>query len=424
MEFIRVFTNPKRCMQRLGFLKPLVWRASQSATNNLSTLGKELIASVSQKVSITLSPHLEEYIKAVLTDPIYRNIRTIASKPVEDTLDKPKVQIELQDLYLANSELPSRRGKLINDDWNKYPYLALNLGLLRKGTYSLLVRGQSFLSLVSDSEKKVFGKPGGIPFNEGSNPFQLTIPQRLLLLFSFIEGDGDVLKWLYEKLLPLSEPITDRETGGYLPEIYRAIIKEYRPKSRSGDDLLRIQRLLDTADKIERWTRAKPTGSKDILMQSVTPRLEPFVDLGLLSKPDPFAYRYKITDAIKTFFESLINSESIDHFLHYSFFKTANKAFNLNGENRPDRETILPAIQKAYTVLKSPLGYVPILEVALLAGIYSITESGSYFEISEVKDTLRFLQKEKPNLVRFNVDRWGALTFVKFNNDIMKVVGA
>lgn len=423
MEFIRVFTNPKRCMQRLGFLKPLVWRASQSATNNLSTLGKELIAFVFQKVSITLSLHLEEYIKAVLTAPIYRNIRTIASKPFEDSLDKPKVQIELQDLYLANSELPSRRGKLIDDDWNKYPYLALNLGLLRKGTYSLLVRGQSFLSLVSGDERKAFGRQGIISINEGLNPLQLTITQRLLLLFSLIEGDGDVLKWLYKKLLPLLEPITDRETGGYLPEIYRAIVKEYRTKARSGDDLLRIQRLLDTANKIERWTKAKPTGSKDILMESVTPRLEPFVDLGLLSKPDPFAYRYQITDATKTFFEPLINSESIDHFLHHSFFEAINKTFNLNGDHQTDRETILPSIQKAYTVLKSPLGYVPIIEVALLAGIYSITESGSYFEISEVTDTLRSLQKERPELVRFNVDRWGTLTFVKFNSDIMKVVG-
>ena len=423
MEFIRVFINPKRCMQRLGFLKPLIWRAAQSATNNLSNLGKELIASLSQKVSIALSSQIQEYIKTSLTDPIYKSIRIIASKPVDDSPDKPKVQIELQDLYLANSELPSRRGKLVNDDWNKYPYLALNLGLLRKGTYSLLVRGQSFLSLVSDDGRKAFVRSGITPFNEGSNPFQLTIPQRLLLLFSFIEGDGDVLKWLYKKLLPLSNPITDRETGRYLPEIYRLIIKEYRTKARSGDDLLRIQRLLDTADKIERWTRVKPTGSKDILMQSVTPRLEPFVDLGLLSKPDPFAYRYQTTDATKIFFESFINSESIYHFLHYSFFEAANKTFNLNGENRTDRETILPATQKAYTVLKSPLGYVPILEVALMAGIYSITESGSYFEISQVTDTLKSLQKERPDLIRFNVDRWGALTFVKFNNDIMKVMG-
>ena len=418
MEFMRVFTNPKRCMQRLGFLKPLVWRASQSATNNLSTLGKGLIASVSQKVSVILTPQVQEYIRSALTDSIYKNIRTNASKHIEDTSDKLQVQIELQDFYLANADLPSRRGKLINDDWNKYPYLALNLGLLRKGTYSLLVRGQAFLSLVKDDERKAFIISGSSFSNEGSNPFQLTMLQRLLLLFSFIEGDGDVLKLLYENLFSLSEAITDREAGGYLPEIYRSIVRKYRTKARSGDDLLRIQRLLDTTDKIERWTKTKPTGSKDILMQSITPRLEPFVDLGLLSKPDPFAYRYQVTDPTRAFFEPLINTESIDYFIHHSFFETANKAFNFNAEHRTDRKNILPAIQKAYMILKSPLGYVPILEVALLAGIYAIIESGYFFEIREATDMLKALQKEKPELVRFNVDRWGALTFVKFSGKI------
>jgi len=410
-------------MQRLGFLKPLVWRASQSATNNLSTLGKGLIASVSQKVSVILTPKVQEYIRSALTDSIYKNIRINASKHIEDISDKLQVQIELQDFYLANADLLSRRGKLINDDWNKYPYLALNLGLLRKGTYSLLVRGLAFLSLVSDDEKKAFVKSGTPPFNEEPNPFQLTISQKLLLIFSFIEGDGDVLKLLYEKILATSEPIADREAGGYLPEIYRTIVKEYREKVRSGDDLLRIQRLLDTADKIERWKKTKPTGSKDILIHSITPRLEPFVDLGLLSKPDPFAYRYLVTDATRTFFEPLINAGSIDYFLHHSFFESASKAFNLNAEHRTDRETILPAIQKAYVILKSPLGYVPILEVTLLAGIHSIIESGYYFEISEATDMLKALQKERPELVRFNVDRWGALTFVKFNGDITKAMG-
>jgi len=402
-------------MQRLGFLKPLLSRASCSATNNLATLGKELIASASQKISVTLTPGLREYIKAALSNSMYKDITLSASNLPENVLCKLRIQIEIQDFYLADVGLPSRRGKLINDDWNKYPYLALNLGLLRKGTYSLLVRGQTFLSLIEDNEKKAFAISENSIAEEGKNPFQMTMPQKLLLLFSFIDGDGDVLKLLYKKLLTSSELTGDREAGGYLPEIYRALVKEYRTKARSGDDLVRIQRLLDTADKIEKWTRTKPTGSKDILMQSVTPRLEPFVDLGLLSKPDPFAYRYQVTDATRTFYEPLINTESIDYFLHHSFFETANKAFNLNAEHRTDRGTILPAIQKAYTVLKSPLGYVPILEVALLAGIYSVTESGSYFEIAEVTDMLKSLQKEKPELVRFNVDRWGALTFVKFN---------
>jgi len=411
-------------MQRLGFLKPLVWHASQSATNDLSTLGKELIASVSQKASVILTPQIQEYIRSALTDAIYKNIRISGSKHSEETLDKPKVQIELQDFYLSNADLPSRRGKLINDDWNKYPYLALNLGLLRKGTYSLLVRGHSFLSLVSDDEKKAFVRSGIALFNgRAANPFQLTVWQRLLLLFSFIEGDGDVLNSLYQKILAGPESLGDREAGAHLPEIYRAVVKAYRDRVRSGDDLLRIQRLLDTADKIERWTKIKPTGSKDILIQSITPRLEPFVDLGILSKPDPFAYRYQVTSTTRAFFEPLINAESTDYFLHNSFFKYASKAFNLNAEHRVNRQTILPAIERAYMILKSPLGYVPILEVCLLAGIYSIAESGCYFEISEATVMLKTIQKEKPELVRFNVDRWGKLTFVKFNGDITTTIG-
>jgi len=423
MEFIRVFTNPRRSMQRFGFLKYPVWRASLSATNNLSTLGKNLITAVTQKVSVVLTPHLQEYIMTALTDSIYTNLRSIATKPLENGQDKPTVHVEIQDVYLADPGLPSRRGKLVSDDWNRYPYLAVDLGLLRKGTYSLLVRGQSFLSLVSEEEKKAFSRTEFTSINGTPNPFRLTFPQKLVLLFSFIEKDGDVLKILYSKLFPLSEPFSAKDAGNYLPEIYRAIAKESRARARSGDDLSRIQKLLDTADKIEAVKRNPSPGGKNPREHGITVRLEAFVDLGLLSKPDPFAYRYQMTDATKTFFESLINSESIDHFLHYSFFKAANKAFNLNGEHRTDRETILPKIQKAYIVLKSPLGYAPIIEVALLAGIYSITESGSYFEISETTNTLKSLQKERPELVRFNVDLWGVLTFVKFNSDIMKVMG-
>lgn len=421
MEFMRVFTNPDRCMQRLGFLKPIVWRASQSATNNLSTLGKELVAAVSRKVSVTLTPQLQEYIKTALTDPIYKTLRTIASKPLEVGSDGPMVQVELQDVYLANSDIPSRRGKLVKEDWRKYPYLAIELGLLRKGTYSLMVRGQSFLSVVPEKEIKAFGSLEHTSINSDSNPLRLTMPQRLLLLFSFIERDGDVLSRLYNKLLHLTEPFTDRDSGDLLSEIYRTIAKQYRSKARSGDDLLKIQRLMDAADKIEAW-KGKPYSGKGARELAITPRLEPFVDLGLLSKPDPFAYRYQTNDATRAFFEALANSDSIEHFLQYSFFDASNKTFNLNSEHRTDRKAILPAIQKAYNTLKSPLGYAPILEVSLLAGIYSITELGAYFELSESLDMLKSLQQEKPELLRFNVDRWGALTFVKFLGDIMKVL--
>ena len=421
MAFVHVITNYHRRMQRLGFLKHLVWRASRSATNNLSSLGEDLISSVSQKVSVTLTPGLQEYFRA-LTDPIYKNLHGIASKPLDESPDRQVIQVEIQDVYLADSGIASRRGRLVKGDRNKYPYLAVEVGLLRGGTFSILVRGLTFLSVVSEKEKRAFTDVASIGSSNNVNPLRLTLSQTLLLLFCFVEKDGDILKGLYQILLRIRESFADWEAGDYLADVYRLVVKQSRSKTRSGDDLSKIQKLLDTADRIESWM-GKPYKGKGARDEAATIRLEPFVDLGLLSKPDPFAYRYQVTDITRAFFEPMINAESIDYFLHHSFFEAASKAFNLNAEHRTDRETILPAIQKAYMVLKSPLGYVPILEVALLAGIYSITESGYYFEISEATDMLKALQKERPELVRFNVDRWGNLTFVKFNGDITRALG-
>lgn len=187
MEFIRVFVNPRRSMQRVGFLKHLLWRASRSATNNLSNLGKELINAVSQKVSVMLTPQLQEYIKTALTSPLYENPRTAVLMPIEETSNGQEIRIEIQDIYLADPNIPSPRGKLVSEDWKRYPNLALDLGLLRKGTYSLLVRGQSFLSFLSEDERKAFNISGDTFLNKNSNPFLLSIQQKILLLFSFVE---------------------------------------------------------------------------------------------------------------------------------------------------------------------------------------------------------------------------------------------
>lgn len=415
MELIRVITNYHRRTQRLGFLKHLAWRASQQVTSNLSSLGKELINAVSQRITVTLFPDLQRYIHTTLTDPLYIDLRAKVSKPLDDSSDRPSVQVEIQDVFLADPIIPSCRGRLVKDDWNKYPYLGVDLGLFRRGSFSLLARGQAFLSLVPEDEKKAFANSVTLVSGDGKvNPLRLTLPQRLLLLFSFVGKDGDILKRLYEKLLGLCEPFTDWEAGDYLSDIYRLVAKESRSRVRSGDDLLKIRQLLDAADKIESW-KGRPYKGKGARDEAATIRLEPLVDLCLLSKPNPSAHRYEITNATKTFLESVINSEGIEYFLDNSFFDASNKAFNLNAEDQLDREMILSLVQKAYTVLKSPLGYAPILEVCLLAGIYSITETGAYFEVSDCRNAIISLQKEKAELVRFNIDRWGDLAFVKFN---------
>jgi hypothetical protein len=421
MEFVRVFTNPQRCMQRLGFLKHLLWRASQSATNNLSTLGKDLVTAVTQRIAAVLTPELDEYISTASADSRHKSLGRAAPRDRDGCTEQTRVEVEIQEFFLAHLDVPSRRGRLVKDDWRRYPHLAVNLGLLRKGTYSLLVRGQAFLGLVSDEEKKGFVRDAsGVLATSASNPLRLTPQQKLILLYSLVRNDGDILRELFSRLLQINDSFTDWQAGDYLPDIYRKVAKESRHRVRSGDDLVKIQRLLDSAANIERWKgkRYKGKGARD---EAATIRLEPLVDLGLLSKPDPFAYRYLATEATKIFLGLLTNSESIEEFLDHSFFAASSRALAFQGEHDTRRETILVPLQKAYNILRSPLGYVPILEVALLSGISSLTESGKYFEISEAMETLKSLQREAPEFVTFNVDRWGGLSVVKFKHDIAQV---
>jgi len=417
MEFISVLENPRKCMQRMGFLKWLVYDCYRSATSNLEKLGNNLISTISQKVIVPINSELILYIKSALTSPVHRQLFD-KIKQYETQGGLENISVELQDAYLSNGNLPSRRGRLAKDEWFEYPSFAIGLGLIKKGTYSLSVRGLSFISIVNQEELQAFKH-----YKPNFNPLKISTGQKILLLFSIVENDGELLKYLYKQILTKDSVFSDIEASECLVEVFTEIIKKARSRVRSGDDLRRIGRIEQTIERLKRVKGKIPTGGGGVRHETIAVRLEPFVDLGLLSKPDPFAYRYQVTEATRTFFEPLINAESIDYFLHHSFFEAASKALNLNAEHRTDRETILPVIQKAYTILRSPLGYVPILEVTLLAGIHSIMESGYYFEISEATDMLKALQKERPELVRFNVDRWGNLTFVKFNGDITKALG-
>ncbi len=98
--------------------------------------------------------------------------------------------------------LPSRRGKLVREDWRRYPALAVALGLLRKTTYSLLGMGHAFLAVVPDEERRSFAdSAANIAKKTYVNPLLLGLQQKLLLLFCFVRSDGSILQPLYEQLL-------------------------------------------------------------------------------------------------------------------------------------------------------------------------------------------------------------------------------
>ena len=406
--FIRAIKSPNRTQQRLGFLKFLIYKASQKDSTSLKILGEELAKAISRKINVELDEYQEEYLK--------RRVRNYSLNHNE------KKHVELQDLYLSDPRVISKTGKLsYSDCQKKYSYLISSYGFARERSYSLLVRGKVFLEFVPIDEINAFNT-----YMPEYNPLFLNEYQKYIFLYSVIENDGDVLKMLYAKLLDHKSSFTDWIAGDFLPEIYERISKNYTSNITSGVDRERIYHLLNSAEKIKRWVNkpSSESGRKGkVKNDAITPRLEPFVDLGILKKPDPYKYEYTFTEQGRKFFNLFSHAKNMDNFLDFQFFSTLLESFGLKAKHATENEMIEILIS-AFDKIKSPLGYAPIREIALLGIVNSIVNENKYFEIGEAVKLIMEYQKKHPYKLRFQVDRSGAPVYVKFLNDRNKNNGA
>lgn len=410
MSPVRVIENTEYCQQRLGFLKYLVWRCASLGASNLMTIGKDLINTVTTKVALPVSDDLLEYIKTKKNYYLYRDIEKKLNK------EKGTVRLEIQDAYLSDRSSPSGTGKLLAYAWEKYPYLSISLGLVRKTSYSITSKGQLLLQLTNKNELQAFKE-----YLPQVNPLIIDEKQKLLFLFLLLENDGDVVKLLFEKALELKE-VTNRSLGDHLSDIYLRLIKTATNNIKSGDDLEKIQRLSDKAKILEQWKGKPDTGSRTARNKAIIVRIEPYVDLGLVEKKTPFGFQYKISTEGSIFFSKFVKSTNIHNFLFNEFFQTCNLAYRFEAKHFKKPEDIYEVFLESYNVLKSPLGYAPIEELILLAGIKSITEKKIYFEIKDGIEVMESLQKDKPYLINFNIDRTGNLTYVRFTDGFISFI--
>lgn len=397
--FIKALKNPHRSHQRLGFLKYLTYKASQSDSTTVRALGGDLLRIMSKKVNVKVNESLKTYIERRLRNQ-FRNILKNQQE---------KIYLELQDLYLSDPQVPSKTGKLyLYDCQKRYPYLLSSIGFVREKTYSLLVRGKVFLEFIRREEMDTFTK-----YTRTLNPFLLSDYQKYICLYSILENDGDVLKPLYTRLLNLENSFSDWVAGDFLPEIYMQISKIYRTKITNGIDRERLDNLFDSARRIERWVNKPRTGGRGAKIDAITPRLEPSVDLGLLKKPNPYRYEYYFSEQGREFFNLFCLSEDVGKFLDDSFFSILNKSFKLKA-NPAKKEEIIETLLFAFNKIKSPLGYAPIKEIALFGAIKSLVDNRKYFEIGQVTKLIIEYQKLHPYEARFQVNSSGAPVYVKF----------
>ncbi|MFQ6091974.1 MAG: hypothetical protein ACE5OR_04725, partial [bacterium] len=79
---------------------------------------------------------------------------------------------------------------------------------------------------------------------------------------------------------------------------------------------------------------------------------------------------------------------------------------------------ILNSVYESFEEIKSPLGYAPVKEIALLGAIRSFVNRKKYFEVGQASKLITEYQKSHPYALRFQVDRSGAPVYVKFTEKL------
>ncbi|MBE2233211.1 MAG: hypothetical protein IAE85_06945 [Anaerolinea sp.] len=421
MSDLRVLDHIARPMQRLGYLKRMTRRVTAMNTSNLENLGHDLIDTVTRKIRVKMNPQRAAYVKVRLMDRAYQTLKEQTNTYLANGVEPPEVSMELQDLYLADPMITSGVGKLVRDDWRKYPALGINLGLIRSGTYSATTRALSLMYLTPELEQKAF-----LEYLPNSNPLLLSQQQGLLLLYSCLENDGEAVMPLMRQLaahsgLPNANPsgatFSDRDAGNLLPEIYKAVIARHRTRSLSADLRDRLAVLETSAESIARQRNIEGYSGGTAREHASRVRVEPYVDIGLLTKPDPYRYEYTMSPVglrWATAFDDIDSSDAIEDFLTKRFFSTAATAWQIPAQPLTDQDEIVAHVQKAWKAINSPGGYAPIEEMGLVAGIEAMLDHGLIIEIAAARQALIDYQRANPYAVRFTVDRMGVLAHARF----------
>lgn len=412
MAELRILDGFARAMQRLGYLKRVVRRVTSTSTSNRDSLGHDLIGSVTRKVQMPLSHALANYIKVRLKESSYTTLKQQTEAWLRDGGEPPLVSIELQDLYLSDPQMPSGVGKLVREDYRKYPALAVNLGLVRAGTYSANTRALSLLSLTPESELRAFQE-----FLPDANPLRIDRAQALLFLYALLENDGEVISQVWRGLLAVPDCFTDRDAGNLLPEIYQAVIARHRTRLLPVDVRDRLLVLEKTANSIAQAREVTRYSGGSAREESSRVRTEPFVDIGLFCKPDPFKYEYRFCPPGRVWAEALANvetSQEVEEFLTSHFFATAAAAFGIEAKQVDAPDEIASRLKHASTAIRSSSGYAPIEELAIVAGIEALLHDGVIIEPKVARKGIIAYQKEHPYEVRFTVDRLGILAHARF----------
>jgi hypothetical protein len=390
-------------MQRVGFLKWILNLGSSSRGQTLESLTRAFFSSLTKSVAVppAYRSAFEQYAQQQQLHRRYPK-------------DKGETTAELQDIYLADPELPSHSGAITGDvDRSGYrhavyveiPAWACRLRLLRDENYTLTDRGRVLLLSGHDPSIK------DSLFSPGKNPLLLNAPERYVALFSFLDSDGDFIAVLYRLLLEQSN--FSRGDAGEAAVSALEIIRTSRLRNVSSGILQQTRLKIDRVIAAAKSQKSGGLGPKESI---ATPRTEPLVDCGLLAKPNPTAYEYVFTESGREVLTAMVQAPSMNEFLLNRLSGVLAKSPGI-AFDRP--EAALAAVEQPYRLLRSGLGYVSLRELAIAAVAESLASaSRPSFEISQIEHSLKQAASLKSRHVRLAQGRSAGIPQIRIDERI------
>ncbi len=396
---IRWLDYARRSWKRLGHLKSVCAIASSSYGMNLEGITARFQSKItaSKLIPQERRQQISEYIKSQ---------RSNQYKTRSGDLDS----CELQRYYLSDPRLPSQSGVLtgrsravdyLHTEYVEIPAWAVRLGLLRKNNYTLTERGKVLLAIKSN---------GNVTLDletSDENPYLLVPSEKYFFLYCLLDVDGDIVKRLYKKLILHTGRFGKNDVSNYMIKS----LEELR-------DEMKKRRLNVTYRPMATQINSTIEAIKNKSDQAIAPRLEPFVDCGLIKRSSRRDIMYETTSDTRRFIENLNHSSSIDEFLNESL--AVNTVGLLGLKYTKNVELVPRYMTRSYTRLKSGIGYCSIRDLALLAVAYSIGDGYGIFEMGDVQRTILDFAGKYGTSVRFTKDRQGNVALVKFDSNLIR----
>ena len=406
---IHWISNSRISLQRLGFcrLAVLVCQAASSRTE-LSERARELV-----QTSITVEAS-GEFARWARRRPKGRGV----------TGKGNEVTLRLQDRWVF--EHPSQSGWLLDlahEEYYEKMGLPFLLGLLDDECNQTDL-GELLAHLDTEAV-------GNWTVEKMGNPLILTPENRVAFLYAIMRSDGDfMIPYVHDLLRFDGRSFTYLEAGQSVPAVMGRVLARLESAVYTSEDQERFHDMElakeKIAENIEKNVETKGSGSRR--EQTVLPRLEWLVDLGVLDRTCSGAREYILCQGSAEFIQALHRhyanaadsgypEEAVEKVVDRNFFALAHRLlYGLHETDSPD--DIVNFILPAYDEMRSPTGYCVGHPLLLLAHIRR-WEAGEHtvIEYETAKAVLEEAYQHDPDRFYFTTARFGEDFQIKIEQD-------